>query len=110
MPTTYYGRKSGVALAIRNVNSGRPRYIGVIGLGTGTLAAYGRPGDRVRYYEINPLVIGSPGRSSLSERLPGASWTSRWETPGFRSNASRRRTSTCWRWMRSRAIRFPSIC
>ena len=32
-------------------------HLGVIGLGTGTLTAYGRPGDRVRYYEINPLVI-----------------------------------------------------
>jgi spermidine synthase len=28
----------------------------VIGLGTGTIAAYGRPGDRIRFYEINPLV------------------------------------------------------
>ena len=31
--------------------------IGVIGLGTGTTAAYGRLGDYVRYYEINPLVL-----------------------------------------------------
>jgi spermidine synthase len=31
--------------------------VGVIGLGTGTLAAYGRPGDYYRFYEINPLVL-----------------------------------------------------
>jgi spermidine synthase len=31
--------------------------IGVIGLGVGTLAAYGRPGDKVRVYEINPQVV-----------------------------------------------------
>ena len=31
--------------------------LGVIGLGTGTLAAYGRPGDRYRFYEINPGII-----------------------------------------------------
>jgi spermidine synthase len=31
--------------------------VGVIGLGTGTLAAYGRPGDTYRFYDINPLVI-----------------------------------------------------
>jgi spermidine synthase len=31
--------------------------VGVIGLGTGTLAAYGRPGDTFRFYDINPLVI-----------------------------------------------------
>jgi spermidine synthase len=29
----------------------------VIGLGTGTLAAYGRAGDYFRFYEINPLVL-----------------------------------------------------
>jgi hypothetical protein len=34
----------------------RPRNIGVIGLGTGTLAAYGHLGDHIRFYEINPLV------------------------------------------------------
>ena len=32
------------------------RNIGVIGLGAGTIAAYGRPGDRIRFYEINPAV------------------------------------------------------
>ena len=57
MPLTYYGYKSGAGLAILNVNSNGPKHIGVIGLGTGTLASYGKPGDRVRYYEINPLVI-----------------------------------------------------
>jgi len=28
----------------------------VIGLGAGTVAAYGHPGDRIRFYEINPAV------------------------------------------------------
>jgi spermidine synthase len=32
------------------------RRIGVIGMGSGTLAAYGQPGDLLRIYEINPLV------------------------------------------------------
>jgi SAM-dependent methyltransferase len=31
--------------------------MGVIGLGTGTLAAYGRSGDRLQFYDINPLVV-----------------------------------------------------
>jgi len=31
--------------------------IGVVGLGVGTLAAYGRPGDYIRFYELNPEVI-----------------------------------------------------
>jgi hypothetical protein len=55
-PTSYYAEDSGVGLALRHCCAGRPRKIGVIGLGAGTLAAYGRPGDRIRFYEINPAV------------------------------------------------------
>jgi SAM-dependent methyltransferase len=55
-PTTYYGRRSGVGLALRFCCEGTKR-VGVIGLGTGTLAAYGKPGDSFRFYEINPQVI-----------------------------------------------------
>jgi hypothetical protein len=55
-PTTYYSRGSGVGLTIRFCCQGRSRNIGVIGLGAGTLAAYGRSGDRIRFYEINPAV------------------------------------------------------
>jgi spermidine synthase len=56
IPTTYYAVNSGVGLALRFCCDGRPRSIGVIGLGTGTIAAYGHPGDRIRFYEINPSV------------------------------------------------------
>jgi hypothetical protein len=55
-PTTYYGRKSGVGLALRFFCDG-PKRVGVIGLGAGTLAAYGKPGDSFRFYEVNPQVI-----------------------------------------------------
>jgi hypothetical protein len=55
-PTTYYGRSSGVGLALRFCCDG-PKRVGVIGLGAGTLAAYGKRGDYFRYYEINPQVI-----------------------------------------------------
>jgi SAM-dependent methyltransferase len=55
-PTTYYGRESGVGLAIQLCCEHRPRRIGVIGLGTGTLAAYGRAGDVIRFYDLNPAV------------------------------------------------------
>jgi SAM-dependent methyltransferase len=54
--STYYGRNSGVGLAIERCCGDRPRRVGVIGLGTGTLAAYGRPGDVIRFYDINPAV------------------------------------------------------
>ena len=56
-PTTYYGETSGVGRAIEAMRAGGAVKIGVIGLGAGTLAAYGRPGDTVRVYEINPQVV-----------------------------------------------------
>lgn len=57
LPTTYYGPKTGIGLAIRDKQQAGAIRIGVIGLGTGTTAAYGRLGDYIRYYEINPLVL-----------------------------------------------------
>lgn len=55
-PTTYYAEDSGVGLALRMCCVGHARNIGVVGLGVGTIAAYGKPGDRIRFYEINPAV------------------------------------------------------
>src|SRR3989338_5939467 len=56
LPTTYYGQTSGVGLTLRSL-PGRPgRLVGLVGLGTGTLAAYARPSDHFRFYEINPAV------------------------------------------------------
>ena len=54
--TSYYGPGSGVALAIESSRRSGAR-VGVLGLGAGTLATYGRAGDYYRFYEINPLVI-----------------------------------------------------
>jgi spermidine synthase len=54
--TTYYGADSGVGVALRNCCEGRAKSVGVVGLGVGTIAAYGEAGDRIRFYEINPLV------------------------------------------------------
>ncbi len=60
-PSAYYGRRSGVGVVMenhpkRNIGDGSLR-VGIVGLGVGTLAAYGRPGDYFRYYEIDPNVI-----------------------------------------------------
>jgi SAM-dependent methyltransferase len=57
LPTTYYGPNTGIGIAIREKGKAHAIRIGVIGLGTGTTAAYGRLGDYIRYYEINPLVL-----------------------------------------------------
>jgi SAM-dependent methyltransferase len=56
-PVSYYHPNSGVGLAIRSRSSSDPLRVGIIGLGAGILAAYGRPGDVYRFYEINPLVV-----------------------------------------------------
>jgi hypothetical protein len=57
LPTTYYGPNTGVGVAIREKGKTKAIRVGVIGLGTGTLAAYGREGDYFRFYEINPMVL-----------------------------------------------------
>lgn len=63
-PTLYYKRLSGVGLILEHHpgfmdEGGRRRAlrVGVIGLGVGTMAAYGHPGDYFRFYEIDPQVI-----------------------------------------------------
>jgi spermidine synthase len=58
-PTTYYSENSGVGLAIGGLREARGNdglRIGVVGLGAGTLASYGRRSDYIRFYEINAAV------------------------------------------------------
>jgi hypothetical protein len=55
-PVTYFCPESGVGRAMR-AQQGHARRIGILGLGCGTLAAYGQAGDVIRIYEINPLVL-----------------------------------------------------
>jgi SAM-dependent methyltransferase len=55
-PTTYYAPESGIGRLL-TLERASPRRVGVIGLGIGTLAAYGRAGDVYRFYEISPAVI-----------------------------------------------------
>ena len=57
-PTTYYQTTSGIGKAIASKQPSGPIRVGIIGLGTGTLAAYGRKGDVYRFYDINPAVVG----------------------------------------------------
>ena len=54
-PTTYSGRRSGVGLILNRLPP-TPVRVGAIGLGVGTIATYGRPGDVYRFFEINPDV------------------------------------------------------
>src|SRR5258706_2080916 len=64
LPTTYYGPDSGVGLALTHCCPNAKR-VGAIGLGAGTLAAYGKTSDYFRFYGINPQVIAI-ARTSFS--------------------------------------------
>jgi hypothetical protein len=55
-PTTYYGPVSGVGLAAKKLPRQENQRVAVVGLGTGSMAVYGKPGDTYRFYEINPAV------------------------------------------------------
>jgi len=83
VPTAYYGPQSGIGLAIRNYRRTLPAEIrpnhlkvGVVGLGTGTIAAFGNEGDTYRFYEINPAVTalakGENGYFSFLEDSPAS--------------------------------------
>jgi SAM-dependent methyltransferase len=57
-PSTYYVRASGISRALEVYRSRPDLRVGVVGLGAGTLAAYGElPIQSFRFYEINPEVI-----------------------------------------------------
>ncbi|MBX3442432.1 MAG: fused MFS/spermidine synthase [Planctomyces sp.] len=58
VPSTYYSERSGAGRAVAALRERQAQLrIGVVGLGTGTLAAYGHGGDALRFYEINEDVL-----------------------------------------------------
>ncbi|HTU59560.1 MAG TPA: fused MFS/spermidine synthase, partial [Polyangiales bacterium] len=66
-PTSAYGR---VMRALEM--EGRPRKVGVIGLGAGSLMAYARPGDEWVFYELDPMVVDIAERQFSFQRLSPA--------------------------------------
>ena len=55
----YFAEESGIGVALTRHparRTGEPLRIGLLGLGAGTLLTYGRPGDHIRIYEIDPEV------------------------------------------------------
>lgn len=69
-PLTYYAPETAIGSAFaRSLASGPPANVGVVGLGTGAVAAYTRPGDRLTFFEIDPLVVriaSDPARFSYT--------------------------------------------
>jgi spermidine synthase len=74
VPAGYYGANSGIAMLFHDHPASSIR-VGVVGLGIGTLAAFSKPGDYFRFYEINPDVI------RLAQG-PGAYFTYLRDSPG----------------------------
>jgi len=60
-PTSYYGPNSGIGVLLGSARETGASRVGAIGLGVGTIAAYGQPGDRITFYEINPLDVQLAG-------------------------------------------------
>jgi len=56
IPTAYFAAQSGLGLTFAAFDERENLRVGVIGLGAGTVAAYGRSGDQIRFYELNPEV------------------------------------------------------
>ncbi len=119
--TTYYGPESGVSIALnqhpRRRTTAGPLRIGVIGLGTGTIAVSADAGDYLRFYEINPTVVELSGEyfTFVSDAVARGA-----DVDVFLGDArivmERQRErgelqrSTCWRSTPSTATRSPSIC
>ncbi len=55
-PISYFGPGSGIARAL-SYYEGRPRRVGVIGLGVGVFMAWGKPGDSFRIYALDADVV-----------------------------------------------------
>ena len=58
LPTSYYGETSGVGIALSRAPQlfGPKVRVGIVGLGTGTLACYRTAGSDWRFYEIDPAM------------------------------------------------------
>ena len=57
-PTSYYSPNSGVGRLFRAL-ADRPLEVGAVGLGAGTIVAYGKQGDHYRFYEIDEAIVSA---------------------------------------------------
>jgi hypothetical protein len=67
IPTLCFTRHAGGLSIVRHplYTSKKAMRVAVAGMGIGTLAAYGRPGDSYRFYEINPQVVALATNTAL---------------------------------------------
>lgn len=58
VPLTYYSQQGPIGQIFESLNhQGYQEPVGLVGLGVGSLAAYGVPGEEMDYFEIDPVVI-----------------------------------------------------
>ena len=55
-PLAYFSRSGPLGQAFAAIGAGLKQRVGVIGLGTGSLACYAEPGQQWTFYEIDPVV------------------------------------------------------
>jgi spermidine synthase len=56
-PMSYYGEETGIGKALLTLKGRSDARVGVVGMGTGTVAAYGGMGHVYRFYDINPEIV-----------------------------------------------------
>jgi hypothetical protein len=56
-PTLYFARGTAAERVLTADRPDHGRHIGIVGMGVGTLATYGRPGDHIRFYELDGNVV-----------------------------------------------------
>jgi len=71
-PLVYYAPETPIGQVFSILRAKKEAFkAGAVGLGTGSVAAYTRPGDQLTFFEINPLVIrisSDPERFSYTTR------------------------------------------
>ncbi len=101
-PTSYYTRNSGIGRLIEAMHPRKGSIkVGVIGLGTGTLATYGAKGDVYRFYDINPGVVSD---RAARLHLPQEQRRHDRAVPGRRSLVARARSAAAIRRPRHRRV------
>jgi hypothetical protein len=65
-PITYYHRNGPVGAVFEKLQTGEPRRnVGIVGLGTGSILCYSKPGEHWTFFEIDPHVAAIAKNPSL---------------------------------------------
>ncbi len=105
-PTTYYSATG----PLGDVFTREPAKLAVVGLGTGTVAAYGQPGQAMTFFEIDPEIVRIARDPDLFSYLPTVRPPSRPWSPTAGSASRRLSRAPSTRSSSTRSARTPSRC